>query len=372
VAAEVPVTFKVLVQGVQEGETVYITGNHEKLGAWNSAAVPLQRDENGVWTATISFEAGANLEYKFTRGSWDNEALEDGGAVPRNALLTVAGEQEVSHTINQWKDQIFISQGGITGTVERHENMEAEGLFPRDVLVWLPPSYAASPERRYPVLYMHDGQQVFDPATSTWGVDWGVDEAVTELSGQGKIEEVIVVGINNTADRRDEYGWTEKGTAYRKFVVEKVKPFIDGTYRTMPGREHTAVMGSSMGGLVSFLLIWQHPDVFSMAGCLSPAFRNEEMLETVRAGEAPAHIRIYMDNGGVGLEEELQPGCEAMLEILKEKDFEQDGNLIWFRDMEAEHNEAAWAKRVWRPLTWFFGEEPQMDMNQHASPDSGS
>ena len=234
--------------------------------------------------------------------------------------------------------------------------MKFEGILSRDVLVWLPKGYEKYPQKKFPVLYMHDGQQLFDPATSTHGVDWQIDETVTKLVKQGKMKEIIVVGINNTNDRGAEYSDTIKGLAYRNFVIKKLKPFIDKTYRTRYGKEHTGIMGSSMGGLVSFLFVWYHPGTFSMAGCLSPAFIEGDILKKVKEYKGPdKKIKIYMDNGGLGLEKKLQPGCDEMLKFLEKQGFINGENLMWFQDKKAEHNEAAWAKRVWQPLLFMYG-----------------
>jgi predicted alpha/beta superfamily hydrolase len=238
--------------------------------------------------------------------------------------------------------------------------MEGEGIKPRDVIVWLPPSYEKHRRKRYPVLYMHDGQNVFDPATSFLGVDWQVDEVADRLIRERKMQEIIIVAIYNTPDRRDDYSDTPKGRAYMRFIVEKLKPFIDQQYRTLPDRKHTAVMGSSMGGLISFLLVWNYPQVFSQAACLSPVFDHRDIsvnaVPLVETYVGPSKkIRIYMDNGVVGLDEQLQPGCDAMLRALQAHGFKLGRNLEWYRDPDAEHNERAWAKRVWRPLLFMYG-----------------
>jgi predicted alpha/beta superfamily hydrolase len=172
------------------------------------------------------------------------------------------------------------------------------------------------------------------------------------------MKEVNVVGLYNTPDRGPEYGKDPgKTRAYMDFVVTSVKPFVDAHYRTLPDRENTAVMGSSMGGLISFLLAWQYPQVFSAAACLSPAFTVGDWLDDVEKYDGPPKpIRIYMDNGGVGMDRErMQPGCERMLDILPKKGFILGENLEWFLDEKAEHNEAAWAARLHRPLLFLFG-----------------
>ena len=172
------------------------------------------------------------------------------------------------------------------------------------------------------------------------------------------MQDIIVVGIYNTTDRGQEYSDTPKGHAYMRFVVETLKPFIDSEYRTLPDRQHTAVIGSSLGGLVSFLLTWNYPQIFSQAACLSPAFvfRNINAVALVENyhGESKK-IRIYMDDGGVGLDNQLLPGCEAMLRALQANGFTMGENLEWYHDPEAEHSERSWSKRVWRPLLFMYG-----------------
>jgi predicted alpha/beta superfamily hydrolase len=172
------------------------------------------------------------------------------------------------------------------------------------------------------------------------------------------MREIIIVGVYNTVNRAAEYSDTTAGRAYMNFLAHTLKPFIDSNYRTLPGPEYTATMGSSMGGLISFLIAWHHPEVFSQAGCLSPAFifQNYKSVKMVNAYRGPAKpIRIYMDNGGVGLEDTLQYGCDKMLAALRQAGFKDGDNLEWFYDETAEHNEAAWAKRVWRPLLFLYG-----------------
>lgn len=340
-----------------DGATVYVTGNNDQLGNWNPSAVPMEKQADGSWRKSLSYPIGTQLEFKFTLGRWGAEAVNAQGVAPSNYYLNVMTDLRSTYDIAGWKQGPELPAVRITGTLVHYTNMPAAGLAARDVLVWLPPSYASEPERRYPVLYMHDGQQVFDPATSTHGVDWGVDETATRLIAEGKMREIIVVAPYCTSNRFQEYGFTKTGPLYQRYIVAELKPFIDRTYRTLPGREHTAVMGASMGGCVSFLLAWNHPDVFFAAGCLSPAF-DPPMLDWVAAYDsAPKGLKIYMDNGGVGLEEELQAGCDGMLKILPGKGFVPGTDLVWFKDPQAEHNEAAWALRVEQPLRMMFGTE---------------
>ncbi|MCK7520815.1 MAG: alpha/beta hydrolase-fold protein [Ignavibacteriales bacterium] len=143
--------------------------------------------------------------------------------------------------------------------------------------MWLPPSYELNLEKRYPVLYMHDGQNVFDPATSSFGYDWRADEVADSLINAETINEIIIVGIYNTTDRGFEYSYSPLGYKYMDFVVSKLKPFIDSEYRTLPDAENTAVAGSSLGALITFMLSWNYPDVFSKAACFSSALKIQDL-----------------------------------------------------------------------------------------------
>ena len=161
--------------------------------------------------------------------------------------------------------------------IERFESPQLHNS--RSLRIYLPPGYDAHPQRRYPVLYMHDAQNLFDAATATYGVEWGMAKTLDRLIAQGAIEPLIVVGIDNTADRIAEYTpccdpqhGGGKLDAYERFILDTVKPYADRTLRTLPGREHTAIMGSSLGGIASVDIAQRHPDVFSMAAGLSSSF----------------------------------------------------------------------------------------------------
>lgn len=268
-------------------------------------------------------------------------------------LLAFAG------VLVQAQDERVIPGAGITGEVRYHRDVYSPQLDNRrHILVWLPPSYGTDTTRTYPVLYMHDGQNVMDPATSFLGKDWRVDEVADSLIRSGEMEEIIVVAITNTDDRMAEYSPLQKGQSYSRFLVETVKPFIDQTYRTKPEREHTAVMGSSMGGLISFHLAWDYEHVFSKAACLSPAFlvdRYEAVKRVRRYRGSRKDVRIYIDNGTEDLEARLHRGVTRMVRALKRRGFREGEDLVVVIEDGAQHNEMAWAGRIHVPLKWFFG-----------------
>lgn len=242
----------------------------------------------------------------------------------------------------------------IIGKVEYHRKFYSKALNNRrDIIVWLPPSYKKEPEKRYPVIYMQDGQNILDPKTAYIGIDWKVDETATRLIKSGDLREIIVVGIYNTPERLEEYSDSAKGKSYMKFMVEQLKPFIDKYYRTMPGKEYNAVMGSSMGGLISFLLAWNYPDVFGKAACMSSSFyfNGDNAIEMVKnyTGEKKK-IKIYIDHGEDGLPRGQRMFCE-----LSQKGYLIGTDMDYYYSPGADHSESEWAKRIQRPLLFFFG-----------------
>ena len=220
----------------------------------------------------------------------------------------------------------------------------------RDLYVWLPPNYDAGSEQ-YPVLYMHDGQNLFDERTSFAG-EWHADETMQALSEQG--QPAIIVGIPNMGDRRiDEYspftdmnrggGW---GDHYLNFIVDTVKPYIDQAFRTRPEREFTGIAGSSMGGLISLYAYVQYPQVFGFAAALSPSvwFASRALFKTVEQAAVNAG-RLYFD---IGLDEgEPLIQCIRDLHALLLKKGYADGTMLNYTEANsAKHNEAAWSERL--------------------------
>ena len=242
----------------------------------------------------------------------------------------------------------------IIGNVEFHREIYSKILDKkRDFFVWLPPGYNLNPSKSYPVLYMHDGQNLIDPKISYAGKDWQVDETVTRLIKEYKIKEVIVVGIYNTGDRLEEYSDTEKGEKYLKFLIEELKAFVDSKYKTLPDPNNTAIMGSSMGGLASFLAAWKHPEVFSMAGCMSSSFyfNDDKIFKMLDEYDgSKKHIKIYIDHGEDGLIRGQKMFCK-----LTQMGYIIGTDLDYYFAPGAEHNESEWAKRLERPLLFFFG-----------------
>ncbi len=213
----------------------------------------------------------------------------------------------------------------------------------RDLLVWLPASYSAS-QRSYPVIYMQDGQNLFDRATSFAGVEWGVDEAMTQLGDEG--QEAIIVGLPNTAQRTQEYNpfphfWNGKGDAYLAFLTDTVKPVIERDFRVLTGREQTGIIGSSLGGLISLYAFFARPEVFGFAGAMSPALwpgRGAIYDFVHRQPFQPG--KLYLDHGT------REPSARRMKTLLLDKGYRLDADLRYVVETDGEHNEAAWARRL--------------------------
>jgi len=259
----------------------------------------------------------------------------------------------------------------LTGDIRPLNNFHSKILNnDRDVLVYLPPGYEAT-KKRYSVLYLHDGQNLFDGATSFIpGQEWRVDETAQRLIAAGKIEPLIIIGINNAGkDRINEYTPAEdakykmggKADLYGHMLVEELKPFIDAHYRTKKGAEHTGLGGSSLGGLVSIYLALKYPTVFGRAAVVSPSvwFANKQIVHYVEALPKKPKVRIWMDIGtkeGGTTEEAQQTVSDARLlkETLIKKGWKLGKDLNYVEAEGAQHNEAAWAARVESILTFLF------------------
>ncbi len=214
----------------------------------------------------------------------------------------------------------------------------------RDVLIYLPPSYATS-EKKYPVLYIQDGQNLFDDVTAFGNQDWHFDETMERLSADGY--ETIVVGVYHSGEERlAEYNpfpgkWSSKGELYVNFLCDSLKPFIDRNFRTHTEPAATGVMGSSMGGLISLYAFFKRPEIFGLCSAMSPSLfvGRGAILKTAR--DAQFHVgKIYLDHGT------REPSARAMYEILLQKGYRLRTDLKYVAERGGKHSESAWARRL--------------------------
>ena len=251
------------------------------------------------------------------------------------------------------------SSDEIIGHLEYHHEFYSTHLKnERDILVWLPPSYETS-HKKYPVIYMHDGQNLFNPITSYIGYDWKADETATDLIKKGLIREPIIVGINNTKDRIEEYNFFHrKGKLYAKFLIDELKPFIDGHYRTITNNQNTALIGSSMGGLISFQLFFSFPEIFGKAACLSNSFWADDgrVFDFIKHfDKLPVNADLYIDCGSK--ENELIDDYKKMADLLNKIGFDKNNRLMTYIAENAGHSEYDWAARFNLPLEFLFGKK---------------
>ena len=257
----------------------------------------------------------------------------------------------------------------LTGDVRLHANFLSRALGNRrDVLVYLPPGYRRS-RARYPVFYMHDGQNIFDRATAFGGVEWGVDETAERLILAGEMQPVIIVGIaNGGAARIDEYAPTagyyevggggkqqSKGLAkkYAEFLTQELKPFIDSHYRTKPEPEFTGTGGSSMGGLVSICIGLMLPKVFTRLAVMSPSIWWDDaiLFKYIDGLKRALPLKIWLDTGTD------EPGwnrARVVRDCLLEKGWRMGETLKYVEVPGAKHTESAWAARIDQVLKFLF------------------
>jgi enterochelin esterase-like enzyme len=244
----------------------------------------------------------------------------------------------------------------------------------RNVVVWLPPGYEGNSDRRYKVIYMTDGENLFDPRIASWGVDWGIDEAMMRGVAAGSFEPAIVVGAWSSAQRGLEYSPWHGGPAYARFLIEELMPRVNDEFRTLQGPANTFAMGSSMGGLMSYHLVKEHADVFGACGCvsshfaLSPQnyadfFAAEEQADTtpyvvsdIAGGTLlPSGGRFFFDYGTESLDSTYHKDHEPVRAWFLDQGRIDGEDFKMQKYSGADHSERAWRARVLDQLEWLLG-----------------
>jgi predicted alpha/beta superfamily hydrolase len=269
--------------------------------------------------------------------------------------MTVARRRKTPLTPAQAQPAPTSPEHTLCGDFRLHHNFKSEFVKEkRSFIVYLPPGYEPRSARRYPTLYLHDGQNVFDKATSV-GEEWRVDETAQALIQAGEIEPLIMVGIYNTGEHRiGEYTPTAiegKGgggaDSYGRMLVEELKPLVDRKYKTLPGAGSTGMAGSSLGGLLTLHLGLKYPTVFSRLAVLSPSvwWDNRVLLREVESLPGKLPFRIWLD-AGTAEGEEVVRDSRALRDALKAKGWVQGQDLAYHEAEGGRHNEASWAGRV--------------------------
>jgi predicted alpha/beta superfamily hydrolase len=338
---------------------IYMAGD---FNGWNPAGdgQSLRKNPSGKWWITLPAKpSGTSISYKFTRGSWATVEKGTAGEEIANRSYTFSVTDTILITIHNWADN-----GGTGTTAAKNVSRLSENfLIPqlnrtRRVWLYLPPDYDSS-GKSYPVLYLHDGQNVFDSYTSFAG-EWNVDESLNEIAAQGH-EVPIVVAVDNGGNYRiSEYSpWTNpdygggEGDKYVDFIVNTLKPFVDSAYRTRKDRESTGIMGSSMGGLISMYAAMKRPDVFGKAGIFSPSYWfSDDIWPFVRTTGKMHPMRLYQLIG-TGEGASTVRNVLSMQDTLRNYGF--SSNELTTKVVEGgQHNEQFWSSEFKEAFLWLF------------------
>jgi len=370
---------RIYVRVPENTPTLYLTGNIEELGPWDPDAFAMS-GEGRDRTATINVPPGLALEYKFTLGSWEREAVGESGRTLPNYRLTADAPREISHEIVAFKvdPAVYMADwknSNVLGTLVYWKDVGSEFLSERrHVEIWLPPGYEDDTARRYRVIYMSDGQNLFDPRIASTGIDWGIDEAMVRGAEAGLFDPAIVVATWSTSERTLEYSPWHNAPQYARFLIEELMPRVNEEFRTLTGRQHTFAMGSSMGGLLSFYLAKEHPDVISACGCVSTHFPLSAAWIAMSTGTEPSEgdttpyvirdiadgdtmpdgARLFLDYGSEGLDADYGPMHDAVRDWLLEQGLTEAEDFLVREYVGADHNEASWRARIGDQLLWLL------------------
>ena len=354
-------------------QKLYLAGDAKELGAWRAEGLELKKGDDDRYHATIQLPGGEPVEYKVTRGSWNSVERGPDGAEIDNRTLNPTKTEAINIEVATWVDQGKAEPGKSTasGNIRMHVGFHSTLLNnERTLAVYLPPGYDQNPDARYPVLYMQDGQNLFDTATSFAGVEWNADETAEKLIKEGKINPVIIVGIYNSPDRTEEYTpWqasetdpVARGVYYGWAVAYEIKRFIDKTYRTKPDRDNTAIAGSALGGLIALDTARAHSDTFGACAALSPSLWSAEgelLSQWTADHDWMKGTRFWIDVGEGETEDyptgEAVPHLQTLAATLQSAGLTKGQDYIEHIAEGDEQNEAAWSKRFDKVLTFLYG-----------------
>lgn len=339
-------------------DQVYIAGDFNK---WTPNATPLAKMADGRFKITLPVFK-KEIEFKFTRGSWDKVECRSDGSFLSNRVLAISTKAEAHFVIEAWND---LYKNPTNGTANDQVSVINDSFYIpqlkqyRRVSVYLPSDYENSNEN-YPVLYMHDGQNLFDNLTAYNG-EWKVDETLTKLEKDKHLKLIVIAIDNGESARIDEYTpWSHKkygggsGDKYVEFLVNDLKPYVDKNYRTKPQREFTGIMGSSLGGLISMYAIMEHQNTFGRAGVFSPSFWfSNQAYEQVKANKSKSDdTKIYMimgkQEGG-----NMVKGIKKMTKTLKKSGYTSDQYQSIIHE-DGTHSEWYWAREFEQAVLWLF------------------
>ena len=359
ITAQITVKVTSIPGNTPVNSTLYVAGN---FNDWNANATPLVKDGTGNYTYTIPEGTGV-LKYKFTRGSWPTvEGNATGTYLPDRTATFTGNPQTLNLTVQSWED---LGGGNPSTAASNVKIMSSNFNIPqlnrtRKIWIYLPPDYETS-TKTYPVIYMQDGQNLFDNATSFSG-EWQVDETLNTLFSQGDYG-AIVIGIDNGGGNRineytpwnnTQYGGGE-GDLYMQFMAETLKPYVDANYRTKPAKEYNALIGSSLGALISNYGGVKYSGTFSKVGSFSPAYwiNNTQFNNYITTSTADlSGMRIYFV-GGSGESATLVNDIQTVKNNLQTKGLTATNTMVKI-DSYGQHNENYWKGEFSAAYQWLF------------------
>lgn len=357
-SAQLSVRIQVGIANAKDARTetgIFLAGS---FNSWNpgDSNYRVLNLPDGTYAIDMKLPKGS-YEYKITRGSWNTVECKSDGSDVQNRILQIEKDTTFSVAVEGWKDNFKVRPRVSTANKNVHI-IDTAFLIPqlkrvRRVWIYLPPGYSNS-QKHFPVLYMQDGQNVFDDSTSFAG-EWGVDETLDSIGAHSK--EIIVVAIDHGGAKRineycpydmEKYGKGE-GSEYVDFLVKNLKPYIDKKYRTLPGKQNTFIAGSSMGGIISMYAVLKYPKVFGGAGIFSPAFWvGPKIFDDIKSKGKEVNSRIYFYCGGQEgetMEDDMEKAFEGMRAVSRSP-------MITCVRPDGKHTESVWRQEF--PLFYLW------------------
>ncbi|PCJ20420.1 MAG: esterase [Candidatus Cloacimonadota bacterium] len=351
-------------------DNLFIIGNHESLGQWTQQSHQLKKINQTTFTTNIRVPKNTSLEFKFTLGSWETVQKDQFFNDTNNFIIIAKAseliELQVSNFAGFERESQTHTRVGHFDFLRKFESKLLKNH--RNIIIYLPPSYKKNSRKTYPVLYMNDGNNLFDANTAFMGREWEVDNTCQELIEKKLIEEIIIVGIYNTMGRLEEYTPTTskqhgggKAKLYLDFITKELMPEIEKKFRVKTGPKNTGLMGSSLGGLISLYAGFEYDSFFGNVGVISPSlwWDDKYMFEKYIPNKTKNKTKIWMDMGtkegmdSKGFSHALLD-TQNMNKLLIKKGFNKK-NLFYFEHENAAHDEFAWATRMHMPLLFFYG-----------------
>ena len=350
-------------------DTIFITGSNDQIGQWNGRGIPFIRKDSLNWLLNFRSQDSA-FSYKLTLGSWQKEALLDEVGSNRD-LGGWIGIDTIFHC-DYFGPAEKIIDGQISGYHETLQSpIDPDGVIPRRRMwVWSPYDFRKNESKSgFDILLMSDGQNVIDPSSSTYGLDWAVDEAIISLIDSNIIDRnILVVALDcskNGDHRRLEYGPGDLGDATTKYLTKTIIPFVLDNYPVhgdMGNIPKIFFAGSSMGGVLGFRLATEYQEIFDGVMSFSPAvfvdaggwLKVDALTPWADRGYKKPASPFYIDNGGPGLESQLQPGIDLLLTTLDSIGLVENKDYLWVKDPASYHGERGWRERFPSAFSWVF------------------